>query len=195
MISENSAERDTRLLELLKEGSAEAFEEIFRKYWHSLYLKARSKTMSHDEAEEIVQSIFSTLWEKRSSIFITHLSFYLHTAVRNRIINVIRQHTTQEKHWEQYVKFIPQSQLATEAAVNYIELNGAVEAAIDHLPERSRKVFRLSRLEGRSNAEIAQLLHVSEKAIEYHITKSMRTLRLHLKDYILMLALAIGAGM
>jgi RNA polymerase sigma-70 factor (family 1) len=191
MISENSADRETRLLELLTKGSAEAFEEIFRKYWHSLYLKARSKTMSHEEAEEIVQSIFSTLWEKRNTILITHLSFYLYTSVRNRVINVIRQRATQQKYWDNYVKFIPQSQPATETAVNYSELNGAVEAAIDHLPERSRRVFRLSRLEGRSNAEIAQLLHVSEKAIEYHITKSMRTLRLHLKDYILLLAAAI----
>jgi RNA polymerase sigma-70 factor (family 1) len=193
MISENSADRDTRLLELLKEGSAEAFEEIFRKYWHSLYLKARSKTMSHDEAEEIVQSIFSTLWEKRATILITHLSFYLHTSVRNRVINVIRDRVTQQKYWDHYAKFLPQSQLATETEVNYSELNGAVEAAIDHLPERSRRVFRLSRLEGRSNAEIAQLLHVSEKAIEYHITKSMRTLRLHLKDYILLLVAALSA--
>jgi RNA polymerase sigma-70 factor (ECF subfamily) len=193
MISENSADRDTYLLELLKKGSAEAFEEIFRKYWHSLYLKARAKTMSHDEAEEIVQSIFSTLWERRTVTFITHLSFYLHTAVRNRVINVIRQHATQQKYCEHYVKFLPQEQRATEAAVNYNELNGAVEAAIDHLPERSRKVFRLSRLEGRSNAEIAKLLHVSEKAIEYHITKSMRTLRVHLKDYILVLMVVLGA--
>lgn len=193
MISENSADRDTRLLEQLKKGSAEAFEEIFRKYWHSLYLKARSRMMSHDEAEEIVQSIFSTLWEKRATTIISQLSFYLHTAVRNRIIDIIRHHVTQRKYWEHYVKFIPHTLPITETAVNYNELNGAVEAAIDHLPERSRKVFRLSRLEGRSNAEIAQLLHVSEKAIEYHITKSMRTLRLHLKDYILLLIVAFSA--
>lgn len=193
MISENSADRDSHLLEMLRKGSVEAFETIFKKYWHSLYLKARSKTMSHDEAEEIVQCIFSTLWEKRATMLITHLSFYLHTAVRNRVINVIRQCATQQKYWDHYVKFIPQELSVTEAAVNYNELNGAVEAAIDHLPERSRKVFRLSRLEGRSNAEIAKLMHVSEKAIEYHITKSMRTLRLHLKDYILIFIVALSA--
>jgi RNA polymerase sigma-70 factor (ECF subfamily) len=192
MISENS-DRDTHLLELLRKGSAEAFEEIFRKYWHSLYLQARAKTMSHDEAEEIVQSIFSTLWEKRTATVISQLSVYLHTSVRNRIINAIRQRVTLQKYSEYYAKFIPQDQPATDAAVNYSELNGAVEAAIDHLPERSRKVFRLSRVEGRSNAEIAKLLQVSEKAIEYHITKSMRTLRVQLKDFILILVIVLSA--
>lgn len=192
MISENSVKRDALLLERLRKGSVEAFEEIFRTYWHSLYLKARAKTMSHDEAEEIVQSIFSTLWEKRATILITHLPYYLQTAVKNRVIDNIREKATQQKYWEHYRRFIPQQLAVTEQAISFTELNGAVEAAIDHLPERSRKVFKLSRLEGRSNAEIAQLLQVSEKAIEYHITKSMRTLRVHLKDFIALIAVAMS---
>jgi RNA polymerase sigma-70 factor (family 1) len=187
MISENSTKEDTLLLERLKQGNVEAFEEIFRKYWHSLYLKARSKTMSHDEAEEIVQSIFSALWEKRAIILITHLPYYLQTAVKNRVIDRIREHAMRQKYWEQYARFIPGQRPVTEEALTFNELNGAVQAAIDHLPERSRKVFRLSRLEGRSNAEIAQLLQLSEKAIEYHITRSMRTLRVRLKDFIAIL--------
>ena len=187
MISENSTQDDTLLLERLKKGSVEAFEDIFRKYWHSLYLKARSKTMSHDEAEEIVQSIFSTLWEKRATTLITQLPYYLQTAVKNRVIDRIREHAVRQKYWEQFGRFIPGQRPVTEEALTFNELNGAVEAAIDHLPERSRKVFRLSRLEGRSNAEIAQLLHVSEKAIEYHITRSMRALRVHLKDFMAIL--------
>lgn len=189
MSSENSAKRDALLLELLRKGSVDAFEEIFKKYWHSLYLRARTKTMSHDEAEEIVQSIFSVLWEKRATILITHLPYYLQTAVRNRVIDRIREKSTQQKYWERYAKYIPQQLAATEEAFTFTELNGAVEAAIDHLPERSRKVFKLSRLEGRSNAEIAQLLQVSEKAIEYHITKSMRTLRVALKDFMAILVI------
>jgi len=193
MISENSAKRDTLLLERLRKGSVEAFEEIFRRYWHSLYLKARSKTMSHDEAEEIVQSIFSTLWEKRATILVTHLPSYLQASVKNRVIDRIREQAIHQKYWEQYGKFIPRQRPVTEEAYTFVELNGAVEAAIDHLPERSRKVFRLSRLEGRSNAEIAQLLQLSEKAIEYHITRSMRTLRVHLKDFIIILVIAISA--
>ena len=189
MSSENSTQEDAVLLERLKKGSVDAFENIFRKYWHSLYLKARSKTMSHDEAEEIVQTIFSTLWEKRATVLITHLPYYLHTAVRNRVIDRIREHAVRQKYWEQYGRFIPEQQPVTEEALTFNELDGAMQDAIDHLPERSRKVFRLSRLEGRSNAEIAQLLHLSEKAIEYHITRSMRALRVRLKDFIAILVI------
>jgi len=175
---------DQRLLEDLRNGSKDAFEQIFKRYWHRLYVIAKSK-VSHDEAEEIIQSIFSSLWEKRASLAITQLSFYLQTAVRNSIINLIRSRVTQQKYWDYYKTFIPGQQAITENEVEFDDLNEAVEEAVNHLPEKSKKVFRLSRFEGRSNAEIAKLLHVSEKAIEYHLTKSLRDLRLHLKDFIL----------
>ena len=175
---------DQRLLEDLCNGSKDAFEQIFKRYWHPLYVIAKSK-VSHDEAEEIIQTIFSALWEKRASLAITHLSFYLQTAVRNSVINLIRSRVTQQKYWDYYKTFIPVQQAITENEVEFDDLNEAVEEAVNHLPEKSKKVFRLSRFEGRSIAEIAKLLHVSEKAIEYHLTKSLRDLRLHLKDFIL----------
>jgi RNA polymerase sigma-70 factor (family 1) len=181
---------DNLLLENLRKGSVEAFEEIFRKNWHRLYIIAKTKISSHDEAEEIIQNIFSTLWEKRESLLITNLQFYLNAAVRNRILNLIRSKITHEKYWEYYKTFIPQGQEITDHAVAFDDLNEAVEVAVNRLPEKSREVFKLSRMEGRSNAEIATLLHLSEKAIEYHLTKSLRELRLHLKDYMMVITFA-----
>jgi RNA polymerase sigma-70 factor (family 1) len=172
------------LLENLRKGNVSAFEQIFKIYWKQLYTLAKSKIQSHDEAEEIIQQIFSALWEKRETLFITNLSFYLHTAVRNRIINTIRNTITQEKYWEYYRAFIPQHQDVTENKIEFDDLNEAVEVAVNRLPEKSREVFKLSRMEGRSNAEIALLLKLSEKSIEYHLTKSLRELRVHLKDFI-----------
>ena len=175
---------ETRLLQHLREGSVHAFEQLFRKHWGPLYRTAKAKLRSHDEAEEVVQHIFSALWEKRESLFINNLSHYLNTSLRNRILNMIRDRIPQEKYWNYYKAFIPQHQDMTDQAVAFDDLNDAVALAVSNLPEKSREVFKLSRLEGRSNAEIAGLLHVSEKAIEYHLTKSLKELRLHLRDYI-----------
>jgi RNA polymerase sigma-70 factor (family 1) len=175
------------LLEKLRQGDAEAFQLIFRHHWHRLYTMAKLKVQSHDEAEEIIQHIFTSLWEKRETLLITNLSFYLNTAVRNHIINLVRNKITQEKYWAYYKAFIPLHQNVTHDAVEFEDLNDAVEEAVNRLPEKSRKVFKLSRMEGRSNAEIANLLHLSEKAIEYHLTKSLRKLRVHLKDFIVLI--------
>lgn len=177
--------KDSLLLENLRKGSVIAFEQIFKQYWHSLYELAKGKLQSHDEAEEVIQSIFSGLWEKRQSLLITNLPFYLQTAVKNRILNIIRSRLNEEKYWNYYRSFIPQNQNTTENVVVFDDLSDAVELAVNLLPPKSREVFKLSRMEGRSNAEIANLLHLSEKAIEYHLTKSLRELRVHLKDYMI----------
>jgi RNA polymerase sigma-70 factor (family 1) len=174
---------ESLLLADLRKGSVDAFEKIFKQHWESLYNSAKAKLRSHDEAEEVIQNIFSALWEKRESLLITNLTYYLNMALRNRILNLIRDKIPQEKYWEYYRSFMPKYQDITDQIVAFDDLNDAVELAVKHLPEKSRQVFKLSRLEGRSNAEIANLLHVSEKAIEYHLTKSLKELRLHLKDF------------
>lgn len=179
------------LLADLREGSVHAFEKIFKKHWEPLYQTAKAKLRSHDEAEEVIQSIFSQLWERRQLLAITNLEHYLHTAVRNRILNIIRNKIQQEKYWAYYADFMPSRSDFTEEVVALDELSDAVACAVDYLPEKSRRVFRLSRIEGRSNSEIAGMLNVSEKAIEYHVTKSLKQLRLHLKDFISLLIFSI----
>lgn len=177
------------LLNDLRSGKEEAFSQIFTQHWPSLYRIARSKVRSHEEAEEIIQQVFSNLWAKRKTLLISNLSFYLQAAVRNRIINELRSRITHEKYWTYYKNFIPTQKDVTEEDVAFEDLNEALETAVNRLPEKSRQVFRLSRLEGRSTAEIANLLKLSEKAIEYHITKSLKEIRLQLKDFILIVLL------
>lgn len=177
---------DEKLLQDLRLDSNEAFEEIFKKYWHVMLIQARAKLQSTEEAEEIVQSIFSTLWEKRASQEITNLSIYLQISVRNRVINRIRQKITQRKYWDYYKKFIPVANEETGDAVLYNDLSESVQRAIQKLPRKSQQVFRLSRIEGQSTSEIARRLNLSEKAIQYHLTQSLKSLRLQLRDFILL---------
>lgn len=175
---------EIKLLQGLAQGDVNAFEEIFNTYWKPLFSTAFSKLQDRAEAEEIVQSIFSALWEQREKLEIENLSAYLHGAVKNRILNSIRAKVTEKKYWEYYKRFIPSVQNSTENTVVFDDLQEGLEAAVSHLPEKSRRVFQLSRFEGRTNHEIAKLLKISEKSIEYHLTKSLRELRIHMKDYI-----------
>jgi RNA polymerase sigma-70 factor (family 1) len=173
------------LIENLRKGDTKAFEEIFKRYWQKLYRIAKAKLISHDDAEEVIQSIFSNLWEKRRTLLIKDLSQYLHVCVKNAVLNHIRANITKDKYWTHYRGFLPQSTEVTAEAVAYDDLDNALQNAVNSLPEKSRQVFRLSRVEGRTNAEIANMLAVSEKAIEYHLTKTLKDLKVRLKDYIL----------
>lgn len=176
---------DEVLLENLRNDDSKAFEQIFKKYWQKLYLVAKAKLLSHDDAEEVIQGIFSTLWEKRRTLIIHDLSRYLLVCVKNRVLNHIRTNITKEKYWAHYRAFLPTHNDVTTEAVAFDELDHALQDAVESLPEKSRQVFRLSRVEGRTNAEIANMLALSEKSIEYHLTKSLKDLKVRLKDYIL----------
>lgn len=182
-MSDLSDFNESEVLYGLRNGSIEAFELIFKKYWERLYTEAMYKLKSHDEAEEIIQGIFVTLWEKRESLVINDLKSYLFVAVRNRVLNQIRSKLTRQQYWDYYKAFIPQQKDLTDDVVNYNGLTDALEDAINHLPQKSRDIFRLNRMEGKSVSEIADSLHLSEKAIEYHLTKSVKELKVHLKDY------------
>ncbi|HEY0742367.1 MAG TPA: RNA polymerase sigma-70 factor [Chryseosolibacter sp.] len=182
---------DEKLVRGLSHGDVTAFEEIFRKYWKPLFSTAYSKIQDRAEAEEIVQSIFSALWEQREKLEIENLSAYLQRSVKNRILNAIRSKVTEQKYWEYYRNFIPTVQNSTENAVAFEDLQQGLEAAVSHLPEKSRRVFQLSRFEGRTNVEIAKLLKTSEKSIEYHLTKSLREIRIYMKDYITLIAVTL----
>jgi RNA polymerase sigma-70 factor (family 1) len=175
---------ESELLQQLAQGSVDAYETIFKLYWKPLYLSAYSKLRSKSDAEEIIQTIFSSLWENREKFVIENLGGYLNRAVRNRVLNAIREKVTEQKYWDYYSKFIPAAENTTDDVVIFDDMQESLELAVNHLPEKSRTIFQLSRFEGRTNNEIAKLMKISEKSIEYHLTKSLRAIRLHMKDYI-----------
>lgn len=180
---------DEDLINGLRLGSEEAYLEIFNRYWLRLYNAACTKLQSHDEAEEVVQNLFIKIWNNRESLFITNLQAYLFTALRRRILNHVKPKVSSEAYWEYCKKYLPNQERTTEEMVIFNELRSEIEIAVNQLPEKSRQVFRLNKLEGKSVSEIAIFLNLSERAIEYHLTKSTKALRLYLKDFVLSLPL------
>jgi RNA polymerase sigma-70 factor (family 1) len=175
---------DEILLKLLKASDEEAYKEIYLRHWRPLFVTAYRKVHIKEVAEELVQNIFLSLWEKRDIANIEQLGAYLNTAVKYQVLNYIKTCIIKEKY-AHLVKVRPE--LVEEDGDSMLvmhELSDAINKAINQLPEKSRIIFQLSRFENRSIKEIAQLLSVSEKVVEYHITKSLKSLRLELKDFI-----------
>lgn len=176
---------DEQLVEALRLGDEKAFAEIFRRHWKKIYHIAYQKIGSEILAEELVHELFLTLWEKRCTIAINNLVPYLVTAIKHRVISQIRTQVVHKKYWDYYKTIFRETDDVTDKQVEYNELLNVLENGVSELPEKSRQVFQLNRIQGRSISEIAAALNVSEKAIEYHLTRSLKYLRVHLKDFIL----------
>lgn len=170
---------------LLKADDELAFKEIYNRYWKLLFQTAYYRLGSKETAKELVQNVFLNLWEKRNVLIIEKLENYLQITIKNRIINYIETSIVQRKYQEHVGSSYNDCSMETESTVQYNELYSALEKALAELPSKTREVFQLSRFEKMSVKEIAVQMNLSEKAVEYHITSSLKALRFKLKDFML----------
>jgi RNA polymerase sigma-70 factor (family 1) len=174
---------DEALIAYLKEGDVRAFEEIYNRHWDKLYSVAYHQLGSKEEAEQLVQEVFEKLWKRRTELTINHLGVYLVVSIKNLAVNFIKAQITFRKYQEYLIFQEIQQNYQGQDIVNYNDLAQAVENVMKQLPEKTAEIFRLSRFENQSNKDIAAQLHLTEKAVEYHITKSLKFFKTHLKHY------------
>jgi RNA polymerase sigma-70 factor (family 1) len=177
---------DALLLDALRADDEAAFAEIYKRYSFRLFTVAYRKVKSREAAEELVQDLFENLWSRRACSQIQQLESYLFSAIRYRVINYIKSQKLQEGY-QLYLRLSgPEQDLDTEESLALNDLSAALLAGVRNLPEKSQEVFRLSRLEYYSVQEISEQVNLSEKTVEYHLTKSLKLLRQYLRDFLLM---------
>jgi RNA polymerase sigma-70 factor (ECF subfamily) len=180
---------DTELLHQISLNNVAAFKALYDRFWHKMYVVAYKKTQSNETAEELVQEIFTKLWERRQSVQIENLESYLFTALKYAVISHIR--TIIKSRLYENVDELSQS-LTTdfeETAQTTWDLQNALDIALKILPDKTRLIFEMSRYEDLPHREIAHQLDISEKAVEYHITQALKLLRVQLKDFMPILIL------
>lgn len=174
---------DHQLVLGLNKGLSAAFEEIYSRYWFKIYRIAFNQTGNKEEAEELVQDVFLSIWNRREISTIKNLDLYLVISVKNRIYDFIRSKINFRKYQEHIILKEIDFHFNTDEILNYTELTNAVEKVLSLLPEKSVVIFKKSRFENLNTKEIASQMKLSEKAVEYHITKSLKFLKENLKDY------------
>jgi RNA polymerase sigma-70 factor (family 1) len=175
---------DSFLVEALHNGDEKAFKAIYQRYWKKLFYVAFRKGLSWEEAEELVQNLFVSLWEKRVEVSIEHLDRYLHTSLKYLVINLLRSKKMEAKYVLYGQQTFSQVDEGTEAIVALADLSDALEQGVARLPEKTRTIFKMNRLEHHSVKEISESLNLPSRTVEYHITQALKRLRLHLKDFV-----------
>jgi RNA polymerase sigma-70 factor (ECF subfamily) len=179
-----SKHTDDELALLLKQAGSEVFKEIYDRFWDKLLNAANKRIKNTEVCEEIVQDVFTKLWVNRTSVvFRAGLGNYLYTAVRYNVIDHYRKYAVRRN-------FVISEHVHAEldnSTEEYIFLNDLkkhIEVMIAKLPAKCRSVYRLSRIEFKTNKEIASELNISEKTVEGHLTKALHSLRVSISDLI-----------
>jgi RNA polymerase sigma-70 factor (ECF subfamily) len=171
---------DKSLYEAIKNGDQAAFKAFFNDHYQSLYRFMRSRGMSHDVAEDMVQKAFIMIWEKRSGIDQTKsLRAYLFRIAYTRMLNHVEYHS---KFNDEELADTDTDDKNPESDFHYEELLAQIKRIIASMPEKRALVFELCFMKQFTYKETAEALDVSVKTVENHMALAFKDMRGALTD-------------
>ncbi|WP_165021445.1 RNA polymerase sigma-70 factor [Dysgonomonas sp. ZJ279] len=190
MLDRESNQIDWNLLAKLREDCKDSFSVIFKKYYKDLVLYAGNIIRDQLFCEDVVQNILLTIWNERHTLIIeTSLRAYLLTSVRNKCLDELRHRKIVRNYETQ-----PYDNLQYNDTFDYIlysDLYQHLQRAIDMLPEKQREAFLLNRIQDVKYKDIAKQLNVSQRTVEDRISKALASLRIELKDFLIILLIYV----
>jgi RNA polymerase sigma-70 factor (ECF subfamily) len=175
---------EQELTALLREGSEPAFVEIYRRNWQRMYNTAYKRLKDPFQCEDLVQNIFTDLWEKRTEILINNLQAYLQTAVRFQVIKYSTR-TSNVSHFADILETTLASAGNTDDPIIENELLELVRLWVAALPEKRREIFILYYMEEHPSDRIAELLGISQKTVQNQLATAANALRSQLSKVFL----------
>ena len=165
-----------KLIHKLKSGNILAFNQLFEDYSSKLYFFANGYLKSSEDAEELVQEVFTTIWEKRDQL---KSGYSFKSYIFTIAFNIIKKHFRQKSQFRKFVNSELLNDITSETSqqIDYNSLKAYVFRLAESLPEKRREVFIKSRFEGLTNKEISIELGLSKKTIENHLNLALREIR------------------
>lgn len=182
---------DDALLRLLHEGDTPAFTEIYRKYWESLFRSAYKRLKDKELCKDIVQNIFTDLWNRREEVEIKDLAAYLHTATRFQVYKQLAKQPLQSEFFQAFEEVLSSAFQSDESLLEK-ELLRLVELWISALPEKRRMIFLMHYYEDLSTHEISVRLGISRKTVQNQLNTASTYIRARLAHFLSVSALLSG---
>ncbi|MBV7530251.1 sigma-70 family RNA polymerase sigma factor [Chitinophaga sp. sic0106] len=165
-------------LDRLKEGDFKVFEMIFNTYWEELFIYAARVMESQEDAQDIVQDLFTSIWERRESLSLeTELRYYLFSATRKLILRRFRNEGLKEKHLSKFIEYSDLRTTLLQIKVEDKDLLQHFHRDLHQLPEKERQVFEWYHFEELSIREIAHRSGTAEQTVRNQLNNAYRKAR------------------
>ncbi|HEY8954640.1 RNA polymerase sigma-70 factor [Chitinophaga sp.] len=167
------------LLSQMAAGDQGAFTQLYRRHWESLFITTVRVIRDKEDAEDIVQEVFASLWNRRLELDLTcSLGTYLQASVKYKAINYIEKNITRRHYLSALGKtsevIEPPS---ADVLLRVKEIQQVLQSVIANMPPKMREVYLLSRQQHLSHKEIAAHLGISELTVKKHIQNALQLLR------------------
>lgn len=170
------------LLNRLKDNDKKAFLAIYNHYRQPLYTFIIKFVKIPAYAEDILQDTFLKIWEIRMRIN-TELSFkaYLYRISRNLVYKFLKSLSTEESLQLNMVHHFQPDNNSPELRLEWKQYEEKVNEAINHLPPKRQKVFRLCREHHKTYDQVSQELGISVNTVKEHMVLAMKFITEYLK--------------
>lgn len=173
-----SKEGQYTLWSSIRTGNEIAFRQLFEEYWEPLFTYACKITRDHSLAQDSVQSLFIHLWEKHDVLpEVTAILPYLRSALRNRLLNALRDEHVYQKHVDIFTQVLDTNTASSSDKLHLKETEQQILQSINRLPGKMKDVFYLHRIEDLSVAEIACKLGTSPQTIRNQLSTAMQRVK------------------
>lgn len=174
---------EKEMLLLVAAGDRLAFNNLLHARWNKVYTLALTYLRSAEDAQEITQDVFLKVWQNRTQLTtIANFDGWLFILARNGILSELRK-----KKVRPVISAEPgeseEDTILPDHPLLYKEASALVAKGIEALPPARKKVFMLSRMEGKSYEEIAAMLNISRNGVKDHIVKALHFLRTYLHEH------------
>jgi RNA polymerase sigma-70 factor (ECF subfamily) len=183
---------EVELITLIKQGDIRAFDEFYKRNWRGLYQAACRSTGSSDDAKDLVQTVFISLWNCRFTLCPDQYnSSYLLRALKNNIINLYKKDAIRKRGVDVLSQLSSGNEFTNEDDLIAKELSNTIEGRIKELPGKMQQVFVLSRQQNLSISEISEMLNIAPRTVKNQISNALKILRTGLDVFLLITFLFI----
>ena len=182
ILANNPTYSDQELIRKLKKDNIEAFNQLFYTYSSKLYHFGYGYLKSKEDAEEMVQEIFSRIWDNRQNI---KEEYQFRSYLFSIAFNYIKKYFRSKALIKKYADNNSSPKIETDETANevdYASLKSRVDRLVDQMPEKRKAVFIKSRFEGKNAREISDEMNISQSTVENHLNQALKFLRQHLND-------------
>lgn len=166
----------------IKDGDRKAFDVFYLEYFDRIFVLLLFFSKSREVAQDLSQETFARVWESRASLNPeSSLKSYTRRIAKNLLLDHFRKIAVRNKH----EKNLQAEELAENQTMDRVldsELRNLLEEAVKRLPPGKQMIFRMSRYEHLTYAEIAAALNITPKAVERHMARALQYLRTYLTE-------------
>ena len=173
-----------------RDSDRKAYDQLYLRYFSAL-VGYSELFLPHPEAEDVVQKVLLSLWEKRYSLQIRGtVSSYLFIATRNACLDLLKHGAVHQRAMSD-LRLSVIDNAADWNRYQFDELMILLRKSLSELPEEQRICFEMNRFQDKTYRQIARELGISEKTVEYRISQVLKKLQVDLADYLPLLPILV----